>query len=505
MSNTAFKIAYFQSIRFLVKDRRSDVSLYVSQLSHDTIGKSVELVDFNGVGVSFYSDKNFDLGKKTKAYFCVKKLFKQQRFAVEIEVVSKNESDLSGKFIYAAKIITGETVGQLGDFIRCFASNMNQNKMKKYLQYLLHLARKEEKLYAVEALSIFFDSFTDLHEKKIVSLDELSEVLERIKDQFVAKDVNILQLKNDDDINIQRLENICTKEEEGITDSYLQVCYGKQIVFVQNENDQGLTVLAPIKYQENVVGVFSIKGDWSLTAWDEMKNSSILMLFVSMLEIMLEKTGIAFDSLPHESDEIIGCSSHVRFLRDSLVSLQKYRGNIFVYGENGVGKTHFLNVLAERFKSFIHSKTVINCNVLDNEDVMSILKTLDTSQRLSILLVQNFELVNDETKKYLIQMINTNKNLIAWITMKEKEILPILNDVDSICVHIPPLRERKDDLALFVDYFLKQNGVCKLDIGPKKYGELLQHDWPRNISELKAEIEHLVIEHNQNLSKTVNN
>jgi Nif-specific regulatory protein len=59
---------------------------------------------------------------------------------------------------------------------------------------------------------------------------------------------------------------------------------------------------------------------------------------------------------------------------------------------------------------------------------------------------------------------------------------------------LPPLRERKEDITLLIEYFLKENGIRDDDNpGLVDYPELIErikeYDWPGNVRELKNEID----------------
>lgn len=55
-------------------------------------------------------------------------------------------------------------------------------------------------------------------------------------------------------------------------------------------------------------------------------------------------------------------------------------------------------------------------------------------------------------------------------------------------LHLPPLRERKEDLSLLVDYFL-QNLTKKVEISSVALQMIMAYTWPGNIRELKNVIE----------------
>jgi DNA-binding NtrC family response regulator len=66
-----------------------------------------------------------------------------------------------------------------------------------------------------------------------------------------------------------------------------------------------------------------------------------------------------------------------------------------------------------------------------------------------------------------------------------------------ITVQLPPLRERKEDLPLLVQHFLKkygeENDKTGLELTPEALDHLMEHDWPGNVRELENVIERAVV------------
>jgi transcriptional regulator with PAS, ATPase and Fis domain len=62
-----------------------------------------------------------------------------------------------------------------------------------------------------------------------------------------------------------------------------------------------------------------------------------------------------------------------------------------------------------------------------------------------------------------------------------------------IKVAIPPLRQRPDDVAALVDYFLKSQGADPQAVSPQVREALQTHTWPGNVRELRNFIERSVI------------
>ncbi len=84
----------------------------------------------------------------------------------------------------------------------------------------------------------------------------------------------------------------------------------------------------------------------------------------------------------------------------------------------------------------------------------------------------------------------TNKDLRSEVagTRFREDLLYRLN---VITISMPPLRERKEDISLLVDYFLKKRLRTKelIRIDPKALDLLIKYDWPGNVRELENVIE----------------
>jgi transcriptional regulator with PAS, ATPase and Fis domain len=59
--------------------------------------------------------------------------------------------------------------------------------------------------------------------------------------------------------------------------------------------------------------------------------------------------------------------------------------------------------------------------------------------------------------------------------------------ISAFPIHLPPLRERVDDIPMLVDSFLQRGGSVKhrLSVEPAAMARLRAHDWPGNIRELR--------------------
>ncbi|MBI4575427.1 MAG: sigma-54-dependent Fis family transcriptional regulator, partial [Planctomycetes bacterium] len=88
----------------------------------------------------------------------------------------------------------------------------------------------------------------------------------------------------------------------------------------------------------------------------------------------------------------------------------------------------------------------------------------------------------------------TNRDLTAMIAKRHfREDL--YYRINVINVRLPPLRERREDVPLLVDFFLGRSaaklGMPKREISREALAVLCQHEWPGNIRELENEIERM--------------
>jgi two-component system nitrogen regulation response regulator NtrX len=90
----------------------------------------------------------------------------------------------------------------------------------------------------------------------------------------------------------------------------------------------------------------------------------------------------------------------------------------------------------------------------------------------------------------------TNKNLKEEIEGK-KFREDLYHRIGVIVIHVPPLRERKEDIPLLVDKFLddisKEYGSKKSEIESGALAALGKYEWTGNIRELRNVTERLVI------------
>jgi len=104
---------------------------------------------------------------------------------------------------------------------------------------------------------------------------------------------------------------------------------------------------------------------------------------------------------------------------------------------------------------------------------------------------------SNQTKNIDVRLICATNNDIHTMVANEEFRQDLLYRVNTVEVHLPPLRERTDDIPLLADHFLKQYSrkykkpIKKISAEALK--KLNQHPWPGNVRELQHAIERAVI------------
>jgi DNA-binding NtrC family response regulator len=310
----------------------------------------------------------------------------------------------------------------------------------------------------------------------------------------------------------------------------------------------GMQVLRKIKeYDENLSVIMATVTDSARKAVEAMQLGAcnyITKPFDVNEVIALAQKAIEQDKLLREVvylrsqreeirfENIVGKSKKIREIFGIIEKVLKTDATVFISGESGTGKE--LIARAIHFNSPRKQKPFIpiNCagipeNLLESE-LFGHEKgafTDATNQRLGM-----FELANEGTL-FLDEIsglrLDVQANLLR--ALEEKEIRRLggtkiirvdvriisATNIDLkqavqegkfrqdlyyrlnvVPIYLAPLRERKEDIPLLVDYFLqKYNQVFRKKIEgltKESLGYLINYDWPGNVRELKNVIERLV-------------
>jgi two-component system, NtrC family, nitrogen regulation response regulator NtrX len=230
---------------------------------------------------------------------------------------------------------------------------------------------------------------------------------------------------------------------------------------------------------------------------------------------------------------IIGDSIPMKALRQQLSLMAGTNGRVLIYGESGTGKelvAHAMHALSPRAgEAFVE----VNCAAIPEELIESELfghskgsftsahenkigkfqkadagtlfldEVGDMSLRtqakvLRALEEQRFEPVGaaGSVQVDVRVVAATNKNLEEEIERGNfrEDLFYRLNVIPFF---VPPLRDRREDIPLLADHFLREfttaYGRKPKELTPEAYAVLSEYHWPGNVRELKNLIERIVI------------
>ena len=312
-------------------------------------------------------------------------------------------------------------------------------------------------------------------------------------------------------------------------------------VLLDEKNRDGIHILKFIKSIDADLPVIMISGHANIQiAVDSIKhgafeflekpfNKDRLLNFVNraLENSSLKKENKSLKKNLYLSNELIGNSSMLVKLRNSIEKFSKTDSRILIFGPAGSGKELVGRLIHEASSRSNNFFKVVNGAILDpnhfdfelfgsenNDKIISGIfeKTnngtllidnisdvpLQTQGKiLRVLSDQKFHRVNgaNEISVNIRVMCSTSKNLKEEIVSGNfREDL--FHRINVIPIQTPYLKDVKEDIPLLTDYFIKRisdtNGLKPIAINSKN-AVFYDYDWPGNVRELRNLIERVVI------------
>ncbi len=127
-----------------------------------------------------------------------------------------------------------------------------------------------------------------------------------------------------------------------------------------------------------------------------------------------------------------------------------------------------------------------------------------TTQAKLLRLIEDGRIVrigSNESVKIDVRIIAATNKDLGELVKEGKFREDLYFRFNVICLRLPPLRERQEDIFLLMDTFIKEfskkNGKNIKDISPEARKILFRYDWPGNVRELRNCIESMIV-FNQN-------
>jgi DNA-binding NtrC family response regulator len=261
---------------------------------------------------------------------------------------------------------------------------------------------------------------------------------------------------------------------------------------------------------------------------------TILKTATEIDECNISKTSTGAVKLsPENHTTLIGKSAAITEIKSAIRLVAKSQTTVLITGESGTGKeivALLIHLHSQRSQNQFHA---LNCatlpkDVIENElfghekgaftgalqkkagcfeladggtllfDEIAEMSMETQAKLLRVIETQKFRRLGgkDEINVNVRMIAATNKNIVD--ALKSKELREDLYyRLSVIEIYVPPLRERKEDIPLLVDYFLNIFAT-KYEKPVQRFSEdsmgfLLRYDWPGNIRELRNIIERALV------------
>ncbi len=230
---------------------------------------------------------------------------------------------------------------------------------------------------------------------------------------------------------------------------------------------------------------------------------------------------------------IVGKSEPMQKVFDLITQVAPTRATVLILGESGTGKElvaktiHSLSPRADRpfvpvntgsmpidllestlfghvkgaFTSAIATKRGL-FEVADQGtiffDEIGTVGVETQSKLLRVIQEREFmRLGGTETIKVDVRILAATNADLRKLVQENKFREDLYYRLNVIALPLPPLRERKEDIPLLLDHFLKkfthENGRKELRFAPEAMKLMMDYDWPGNVRELENAVERAVV------------
>jgi len=234
-----------------------------------------------------------------------------------------------------------------------------------------------------------------------------------------------------------------------------------------------------------------------------------------------------------QSDVVIGDSRVIKNIIKSIDLVSPTGMSVLITGESGTGKEVFAQLIHRRSERKDYPFVAVDCGAIPENLIESELfgyekgaftgadhsrqGKFEAAHRGTLMLDEITNLSFDGQAKLLraleerqIRHVGGNKDIavdvrvIATTNLNLHEVLKdgifrldLYHRLNEFQIHLPPLRERREDIPEFARYFLK---IANQELGkqvesfkPEALEYICEHDWQGNVRELKHVLKRAVL------------
>lgn len=354
---------------------------------------------------------------------------------------------------------------------------------------------------------------------------------------------NIIKLLGKDDYDVILLD---MNFKAGVTTGNEGIEWLRKIKSVDSENN----VVMITAYGDINLAVKAMKEgamDFVIKPWDNKKLVATVMAAFKLSQSKKElkkyksRESTLIDDIDKPYSQIIGESESMKNVYNIIAKVSKTNANVLILGENGTGKELIAREIHRRSERaeqiFISVDLGALPESLFESELFGYMKGsftdarqdkpgrfevasggtlfLDEIGNLSLPLQSKLLSALQNRKIYRLgsnKPINIDIRLISATNMPLYEMIEkrefrddLLYRINTVEIHIPPLRNRTGDIPLLCKHFLnmysKKYKNEKINLSREALKQLEKYSWPGNIRELQHVIERAIIMADKQLLK----
>ena len=379
----------------------------------------------------------------------------------------------------------------------------------------------------------------------------LSKLLNLVFSEIPSARALALVVNETNEVIFKKSHNINSKEDNDISSLVIKKALEEKnpilihdiradSLFKENEclvaRNHGSVLCLPFLIENRAQGAIYLDRKAGSESFSR-QNLELLIALSKPINLILKNTlGLhkqKEEDLNNPKDFLIGQSKAVRRIQTLIERVKDNDTPVFICGESGTGKELIARAIHERGARRKGQFVAVNCgaipeHLLESElfgyakgaftgalkDKAGLLEEADGGtffldeicdlslqlQAKLLRLLQEKEIRRvgeNRVRSVNVRFISaTNKNIEKEIE-RENFREDLYYRLRIITIEIPPLRERKEDLPLLLDYFIEK--YCqemkkeRIYFSPRSLELLLNYSWPGNVRELQNEIQRCLI------------
>lgn len=194
-------------------------------------------------------------------------------------------------------------------------------------------------------------------------------------------------------------------------------------------------------------------------------------------------------------------TGHINTLQSSIDQINQTDFPIMIIGEEGTGKERVAEALYTQSSLLQNPMIIINFAMINDKSWTFLTNHYNSpfNDNNNTIYLKNIELLTEERRRQFLSLIvDTNlvkrdRLLFSWICDSKgavpKVCIDFINTLSCLTIHLPPLRERKEDIPALANLYLSTlnislaKEILGLEGGAMEL--LVNYDWPANYTQFK--------------------